>query len=203
MSNDEARAWLEERWPAAMPALERFVECLLAEADRQNLIAASTRETVWSRHIVDSAQLLRHSNRDGAWIDVGSGAGLPGLVLAILCEAPVTLIEPRKLRADFLRSTAAELRLRNVAIHQASAKQVATDEPASSISARAVANLTAVFEMTCHLANTSTIWVLPKGSSAHTEVAEAQRAWHGMFHVERSVVDPNSGIVVASGISRR
>src|SRR3546814_8074341 len=71
---------------------------LVAENAQQNLVAASTIPTLWTRHIADSAQLLAPDAREGEglWLDLGSGAGLPGLVVAILSDRPVALVESRK-----------------------------------------------------------------------------------------------------------
>ena len=92
--------------------LERYVGLLLAENERQNLVARSTVDEIWQRHIADSAQLVRFAPRiDSSWLDIGSGAGLPGMVVAILTKGLIVLAEPRKLRADFLCSAAAELGL--------------------------------------------------------------------------------------------
>src|SRR2546423_5668040 len=86
--------------------LSAYVELLKFEAKRQNLVSESSLEHIWERHIVDSAQLLRFEPYTGAtWLDVGSGAGLPGIVIACLAEGPVTLLEPRRLRSEFLRHT--------------------------------------------------------------------------------------------------
>ena len=99
-----------------MSRLAAYVDLLKDAAAQQNLISPSTLETVWERHILDSAQLLRLAAADRTWADIGSGAGLPGMVLAILSSTPITLIEPRRLRADFLVQTAETLRLANVSV---------------------------------------------------------------------------------------
>ena len=71
------------------------------------------------------------------------------------------------------------------------------------ITARAVASLQKTLEISSHLSTKNTVWALPKGRSARTELAEAQRAWQGVFHVEQSVTDPDSYIVVASGVGKK
>ena len=87
--------------------LEAYASLLKAESARQNLVSAATLDHLWERHILDSAQLVRFEPHSGAsWVDIGSGAGLPGIVVACLIEGPVTLIEPRRLRADFLHRAA-------------------------------------------------------------------------------------------------
>jgi 16S rRNA (guanine527-N7)-methyltransferase len=178
--------------------LEQYVALLREENARQNLVSASTLDHVWDRHIVDSAQLVRYEPRDGAsWVDVGSGAGLPGIVLACLVEGPVTLIEPRRLRADFLHKTAETLRLR-ATVHGTKAERV--EGRFDVITARAVASLAQLLKISAHLSTRKTVWALPKGRSALTELAEARRAWQGDFRVEPSVTDDDSYIVVGTEV---
>ena len=178
--------------------LEAYVERLKSENQRQNLVSASTLQHIWERHILDSAQLMRFEPRTGAsWVDVGSGAGLPGIVIACLAEGPVTLVEPRRLRAEFLRGVVAALSL-------PATVQCARIERISGrfdvITGRAVASLSKFIEMSQHLSTEKTQWVLPKGRGAQSELAEAQRAWQGMFHVEPSVTDADSRIIVGTGV---
>lgn len=185
----------------ALRKLEAYVTMLRAESARQNLVSASTLERIWDRHILDSAQLVRFGPFAGAsWVDVGSGAGLPGIVIACLVGGPVTLIEPRRLRADFLHRAADSLRLR-VDVVCARAERV--EGRFDVITARAVANLSRLLELSAHLSTGKTVWALPKGRSALAELSEAKRAWQGVFHVEQSVTDPDSAIVVATGVRKR
>lgn len=183
--------------------IELYTELLEAENQHQNLVSAATLDTLWDRHIADCAQLVRFEPAAGAsWLDIGSGAGLPGLIIALLVEGPVTLVEPRRLRADFLQRAAAALGLSpRVAIIQAKAERAAGRFDV--ITARAVAPLPRLLEISAHLSTGKTLWVLPKGRSALGEVADARRAWHGAFHVERSATDAESYIVVARKVRRR
>lgn len=203
MTEDDAKQWVAERHGAlAVDRLSRFVELVSTETTRQNLISASTVDRIWHRHIVDSAQLLTLiDDKNGRWADIGSGAGFPGIVIAVLRDAPMALIEPRRLRVDFLQAAVEQLSLGHVTIKQAKAQNV--DLTSSVISARAVASIAKLIDASHHLSTTETTWLLPKGLHARDEVAEAQRSWHGAFHVEHSITDPNSMIVVAQGISRR
>lgn len=202
MTEDEARAWIRDRYGVSRETrLAAFVDMLRDEAGRQNLIAPSTLEQVWARHIVDSAQLLAHAPDNGVWLDIGSGAGLPGLVVGLLRDAPAELVEPRKLRTDFLSRVAMELGLDNVAVRTDKIER--TKGAAAVISARAVAQLPDLFRIAAHRSTSSTVWVLPKGRNAQSEVAEARRKWHGSFHVEPSITAPDSLIVVAKGVRPR
>jgi 16S rRNA (guanine527-N7)-methyltransferase len=178
--------------------LDLYAELLRAEARRQNLISASTLDRIWDRHLLDSAQLVPFEPEGGAsWVDVGSGAGLPGIVIACLVDGPVTLIEPRRLRADFLHKCAESL---NLSVDVVCAKAERVEGCFDVITARAVARLTDFLKLSHHLSTTKTVWALPKGRGAQSELAEAERSWQGTFHVKRSVTDADSYIVVGTGV---
>jgi 16S rRNA (guanine527-N7)-methyltransferase len=178
--------------------LGAYVALLREESARQNLVSASTLDQVWHRHLLDSAQLARFEPYAGAsWVDIGSGAGLPGIVIACLVNGPVTLIEPRRLRSEFLHKVAESLRL-NVSVVYGKAERV--DGSFDVITARAVAPLEKLLRISQHLSTGKTVWALPKGRSAQKELVDARRSWQGSFHVERSVVDRESWIVVATGV---
>jgi 16S rRNA (guanine527-N7)-methyltransferase len=181
--------------------LEAYAALLREESGRQNLVSASTLDQLWDRHILDSAQLVRFEpHRGAAWADIGAGAGLPGIVIACLVDGPVTLIEPRRLRAEFLHKVAESLTL-NASIVSSKAERV--EGRYDVITARAVASLGKLLRISQHLSTGKTVWALPKGRSAQSELVEAQRAWQGAFRVEQSVTDPDSHIVVATGVRAR
>lgn len=202
-SADAARAWIGDAFaPTAgqWEQLERFVTMLIAENAQQNLIAASTVPTIWVRHIADSAQLLSIDTlgNEGLWIDLGSGPGLPGLVVAILSARPMLLVESRKRRCDFLRAVSAELGLGHVEVAEAPLERVAT-RPAATISARAFAPLDTLIDISARFSTESTCWLLPKGRNAVKELALLPEAWQRMFHVEQSRTDAESQILVGRG----
>ncbi|NUQ18688.1 MAG: 16S rRNA (guanine(527)-N(7))-methyltransferase RsmG [Sphingomonas sp.] len=181
--------------------LERYVDLLKEENGRQNLISASTFEQVWDRHILDSAQLVRYEPAPGAsWVDVGSGAGLPGIVIACLVQGPVTLVEPRRLRAEFLHKVCESLDLR---VSVVCAKAGRVDGSFDVITARAVANLRDVLKISAHLSTRKTVWALPKGRSGQAELAEASRTWQFEAREEPSCTDPQSTILVLTGVGAR
>ena len=182
--------------------LAHYKALLIAENERQNLISRATIDAFDQRHLIDSAQLLIHHPDPAAhWLDVGSGAGLPGIVLAILHPGKVTLVEPRRLRADFLQRVSDELGLANVTVEQKKIEQV-TAAP-SVITGRAVANVAKFFALTAHLANLSTRFVLPKGRKAAEELEAARKAWQGTYELVPSVTDADASILLASGVKRR
>ncbi|OYX52669.1 MAG: 16S rRNA (guanine(527)-N(7))-methyltransferase RsmG [Sphingomonas sp. 32-66-10] len=202
MTEDEARQWVRNRYDVPRETrLAAFVDLLRDEATRQNLVSPSTLDEIWARHVVDSAQLLDHVDVDGPWLDIGSGAGLPGIVLAILRDSTVELVEPRKLRTAFLQHCVDALSLANVTVHTAKVER--TTGRAAVITARAVGSLDTLFRIARHRADRSTIWVLPKGRNAQSEVEDAQLWWQGSFHVEPSVTAADSLIIVAKEVRPR
>ncbi|MCE7795082.1 16S rRNA (guanine(527)-N(7))-methyltransferase RsmG [Sphingobium sufflavum] len=210
MTEEEARGWLTVRgWldGEAGAKLERLAALLVAENERQNLVSASSIPQMWSRHIVDSAQLLTLAEErqagDGLWVDLGSGAGFPGLVIACLRQAPIVLVETRGLRVRYLESCIAALDLPHASVKQAKVERVGLNRRASIISARAFAALDSTFAMASHLCDGKTLWLLPKGRSAQLELESASQQWQAAFHVEQSVTDVDSAIVVATDVRRR
>ena len=177
-----------------------YVERLKAANASQNLIAASTLDTLWKRHILDSAQLVRYEPHAGAsWVDIGSGAGLPGIVIAALVQGPVTLVEPRRLRADFLQATVEALGLGGrVSIVRSKIENV--QGKFDIITARAVAPLGRFLGMAHHLAHNETVWALPKGKNANSELAEARRCWQCAVRSEASGTDPDAKLLVLSKV---
>lgn len=178
------------------------MEIVLEENRRQSLISTSTEAAIWERHVTDSFQLLRFPAPPGRWVDIGSGAGFPGLVVAIASSRDVTLVEPRRLRAEFLEWAARETQCSKVTVAQCRVEAVRHVRVAV-LSARAVAPLTRVFELACHLASEDTCWILPKGRNAAAELETARETWQGEFCVEKSLTDPDAGIVIARNVRRR
>lgn len=202
MTEDDARDWIGTRYPHTLPALERLLHLLRDEAGKQNLVASSTLATPWNRHIVDSAQLVPLSAEpDGTWLDIGTGAGFPGLVIAIVTGAPVLCVEPRARRVAWLAHLVDELALSTVTIAHSTLAHV-TPAPVATITARAVAALPKLLDIALPFATPTTRWLLPKGASARDEVDDAARQWQGVFHVEQSLTDPAAGIVVATDVRR-
>lgn len=201
MTEDEGKAWIAQRWNVSCETLGQFADLVISESARQNLISAATLPHIWERHILDSAQLVPLADDSSPWLDIGTGAGFPGMVVAILRKAPITLCEPRRMRAEFLADCADKLGLDHVTVAQAKVERLTGTF--GVISARAVANCSALIGSAQHLSTPETLWILPKGRTAIEEVATARRAWHGAFHMEQSLTDPEAKIVVAKGIRRR
>jgi 16S rRNA (guanine527-N7)-methyltransferase len=208
VTEDEARAWLRDTFDVSretFEALDRFVTLLRDEATQQNLIAASTLEQVWHRHIVDSAQLLPLAPIDTmTWADLGAGAGFPGLIVAALSRARVTLIESRRKRIIFLERAVACLGLEDRVEILGGRVESIRDRQFDVISARAFAPLDRLFPVALGLADPrKTHWLLPKGRGVRAELEAARGSWQGSFRVEPSITDPEAGILVAAHVRPR
>lgn len=210
MTEQEAQDWLRARgwWDGeAGDRLRQLAALVLEEADRQNLISASSRAELWGRHIVDSAQLLALPQlaglSGGHWVDLGTGAGFPGLVVACLRPEPMALVEVRPLRVAFLERAARALGLDHVQVIGSKVERATLAAPAQVISARAYAPLDRLLASAHHLADENTVWLLPKGRNGEKELAIARTGWQAVFHVEQSLTDPDSVIITARGVSPR
>lgn len=181
--------------------LREFTRLLLEANNSQNLIARSSEEDIWNRHILDSAQLLRFARAGCAWTDIGTGAGLPGIVLAILDPGPKRLIEPRRRRVEFLAKVISDLSLDHVQLIHGKASLAAGKSEV--VTARAVASPDALLQMSAHLGDNSTLTVLPRGRNAHSELAALRKTWQGDFRLVPSLTSSDASILVAREVRRK
>lgn len=154
-----------------------FVDLVLRWTDRINLIARADRDLIWDRHVLDAAQLqplIPSTTTMG--IDLGSGGGFPGIVLAVLTGLTFHLIEADQRKAAFLReaarATAAAVQVHAMRIEQAQLP------PAELVTARALAPLPRLLPMVVRFVAPDGVALLPKGRGATAELTEAAREWH-------------------------
>jgi 16S rRNA (guanine527-N7)-methyltransferase len=203
----EARAWLEalpECDEVVRERLEMLAAMLAEENGRQNLVAAASIAQIWQRHIADSAQLLRFVPRETSspWLDLGTGAGFPGLVIAALRpEAEVLMVESRARRVEWLERARIALGLDRARVLGMKLEAV-PDRKVSVISARAFAPLPRLLELSARFSTSETLWLLPKGRSAQQEL-DAESQFRHMFHVKPSLSDPEAGIIVGHMLGRK
>jgi 16S rRNA (guanine527-N7)-methyltransferase len=203
-SEAAASAWLRDVLGidgVAMARLARLATMLCDENQRQNLVSRGSLEAVWQRHIVDSAQLLHVSRGTaavgrGAWLDLGTGAGFPGLVIAALQpDRRVILVDSRRLRTEWLLRVASALELPNVEVVLSRVEDLPSRAHAV-ISARAFAPLPRLLALSARFSTPQTLWLLPKGAKARHELQELGDEWAHTFHVEQSLTDSAAGVLV-------
>jgi 16S rRNA (guanine527-N7)-methyltransferase len=182
---------------------ERF-RALLVEANRHmNLVGESTLADFWGRHFMDSAQLLVLAPSAKTWADLGSGAGLPGLVLAILLKgnpgARIHLVESVAKRCRFLTEVVTALGL-PAEVHHGRAENLALD--VEVVTARACAPLTRLLGFAKPSLRRRTKGLFLKGAAVDSEVAEARKSWRFASEVHHSLSDPRGRIVEVTELVR-
>ncbi|WP_411957279.1 16S rRNA (guanine(527)-N(7))-methyltransferase RsmG [Paracoccus homiensis] len=184
--------------------LDAYQDLIRKWNPRINLVAPSTLDDLKGRHIDDCLQLAAQvSTVSGSWVDIGSGGGFPGIVLAIALadqDLSITLIESDQRKSTFLRTAIRELDLKNAQVLTARIER-ATRQNADYLSARALAPLPRLMPyLTRHLGANGQAWLM-KGQRWQDEVDEARQAW--AFDVEsyESVTQPGAAILKISGVT--
>lgn len=169
-----------------------------------NLVASSSLADIERRHVADSLQLLALAP-SGQWIDIGSGGGFPGLVIAAADpHRPMTLIESDSRKCAFLAHAAAAMAVSVEVRHgRAEAELASSNHAAAVVSARAVAPLDRLLLYAQPLLARGAVGLFPKGRSFATELTTAQEHWH--FHVDviESRTDSDSRVLRITGFEGR
>ena len=177
---------------------------------RINLVGPATLEDFWSRHAADSAQLLALAKDRRVWLDLGSGGGFPGLVVAIMLTETgghVHLVESDGRKAAFLRTVIREVGA-PASVHNQRAEGLADSEEVfladvQAISARAVAPLPELLELVAPFFNSSTIALLHKGAGWQDELTRAEQCWNIDAEVHPSRTHDAARILHLRHLSRR
>ena len=173
-----------------------------------NLVAKSTLSDVWNRHIIDSAQVYFAASDEPAsnWTDIGSGGGLPGIVVATLAQeggqqTNVTMVESDKRKSVFLRTAIRELGLSSAKV--VNERIESAQIPISDIvSARALAPLTDLFTLSLGFSDQNTTFLFQKGKNWVSEIEIAQNHWSFDYDAIKSETDSNAVILKIRGLSR-
>jgi 16S rRNA (guanine527-N7)-methyltransferase len=188
--------------------LDRFVTLLLAWQRTTNLIAESTVPCLWTRHIADSLQLIDLAPGTRIWIDIGSGGGFPGLVIACALaeerDALVHLVEGNAKKGAFLREAQRELGI-PAKVHPERAETFTPKFAghADVVCARALSPLNPLLDLSFPLLDkTGALALFPKGRSAQVELAQASKFWKMRAKVLASRTDPAGRIIVIRGLER-
>lgn len=189
----------------ALNDLQSFYEMLARQNEVMNLVGPATLPDYWSRHVLDSAQLLNHRPDARTWADLGAGAGFPGLVLAILLkhsegESPcVYLVESLAKRCRFLQEVVETLALPAQVINdRAENVRLKVDV----VTARAVAPMTKLLGFAENFMRAGAEGWFLKGENVESELAEAGKSWRFDVTIEASISDPRGRVIHVEGLRR-
>ena len=191
-------------FPVSRETLARFeayAELLTRWSARINLVGRDTLADLWRRHMLDSAQLRAFvATASQSLIDLGSGAGFPGLVLAILDVAGVELVEADSRKAAFLREAARVVEV-EVTIRPC---RLATVPPhaVDVVTARALAPLDRLLDLAQPFIGPDTVCLVPKGERAEQELTLARKRWTMNSSMHDSIADPRGVILRLHGVAR-
>jgi len=178
--------------------------CLIKSWQKKfNLVGASTLESIWERHIIDSAQLYNLLPRVQAGkvlCDIGSGAGFPGMVLAIMGRKDLVLCESNKKKCIFLEEVKHKTNS-NVIIANIRAESLPL-RTASAVIARAVSSLSALLEMSLPLLSNKGICIFPKGINWKKELLFAQKRFHIDYKLVNSITSKESNIIIIKNFEK-
>ena len=186
--------------------LQQFADLVRKWTPKINLISPATIPELWERHIVDSAQIYRFAPESyKKWVDIGSGGGFPGIVMAIIAktqqpDASFVLIESDQRKATFLRTAARELNLRVTVL--AERIENAAVQGADVVSARALSTLSTLLPLIERHINSDGQAILHKGKKAGEEIADARQNWRFDLEEFSSLTDLGGQILIVKGISR-
>ena len=181
--------------------LKRYVELLLKWQRAINLIGPNTAQNIWCRHILDSGQLMAHlPTTSGPVVDIGSGAGLPGMVLAIMGVPDVHLIDSDSRKCAFLHE-ASRVTGTAVQIHNSRVETVEI-APAAIVTARAVAPLKRLIELTQSVSKQNTVFFFFKGKDVKNELTEIKKNWNMSLDVIPSYSSTEGVILRMESLTR-
>ena len=181
--------------------LEVYVGLLLKWQRAINLIGPGTVADVWGRHVLDCGQLMRYIPRDKApVVDIGSGAGLPGLVLAIMGVPNVKLVESNSRKCNFLRE-AARMTKAPVEIVESRVDHL-QNMVAGVVTARALAPLSKLIELSQSVTSPNTIYLFLKGKDLKNELTHLNNNWRLNWEVHPSLTNPDGSILKMESVAR-
>ncbi len=185
-----------------MEQLEQYAQLLTKWNKAINLVSPATIVELWERHIWDSYQLLDLIPADATIADIGSGGGLPGLIVAIARpETSITLIERDQRKCAFLVQAALTLSLKHVTVENKDIKNIESRH--GLVMGRALASLDVLCELSYPLLLNNTICLFPKGENFATEIAEAEKRWAFTHTVTPSKTHDSACIISISKLKPR
>lgn len=190
--------------------LTEYVEILKKWQRKINLISNNTLEAIWGRHIEDSLQIIKYVPREtSAIIDIGSGAGLPGIPVAIVTGLPAWLVESDRKKCSFMEEASRNCQTSNIKIicERIEKAAINANNHKITITARALAELRILLHLINILKNNNKLDIcnllLPKGQTSDKEIEEALLEWDFEYIKHNSITESNSSILEIKNLRRK
>ena len=184
--------------------LEAFADLVRKWNPKINLVSKNSLDDLWQRHILDSVQVFELAEGEGHWVDLGSGGGFPGIVVAILNQEAqtfqVTMVESDQRKCAFLRTAIRELSL--TALVKTERIEQLDGLEADILSARALADLTQLLDFTELHLNPDGIVLFPKGQNWQSEDSDAKKVWTYALEAIESKTNPAAATLKIKDIAR-
>jgi 16S rRNA (guanine527-N7)-methyltransferase len=184
--------------------LAAFAELVRKWNPKINLVSKNSLDDLWQRHILDSVQVFELAEGEGHWVDLGSGGGFPGIVVAILNQEAqtfqVTMVESDQRKCAFLRTAIRELGL--TALVKTERIEQLDGLGADILSARALADLTQLLDFTELHLNSDGTALFPKGQNWRSEDSDAKQVWSYALEAVESKTNPTAAILKIKDITR-
>lgn len=181
--------------------LRAFEELVRKWTQRINLVSRADANAIWERHIVDSVQVFDLAPDSGDWLDIGSGGGFPGIIVAILSDGrDLTLMESDKRKCTFLRTAIRELDLTATVLTERI--EEAPPQCADVLSARALTDLSGLLAFAERHLAPGGVALFPKGQRWQDEVAKAQEKWGFQYEAIPSITNPAASVLKIKEIAR-
>lgn len=183
----------------AVEKIEKYIFLLTKWNETVNLISKKDLNIIWNRHILDSAQLFSKLSITNEIVDIGSGNGMPAIILAIMGVKKITLIETRQKRCIFLQHIIASLKLNNAFVVNDRVENLTIE--ADVITTRAFKNLKDTFEL-CKNIKVKEKFLLLKGARIEGEILEAKKCWSFLYAKTPSIMEENSYILEITNLEK-
>lgn len=182
--------------------LDRYAELLEEWNQKFNLVSSSTMPHVWKRHFLDSAQLAKFIPEKTTHIaDFGSGAGFPGLVLAMMSGAQVHLIESTGKKVVFLRHVIEELGLKTM-VHQCRIEEIKDLKP-DLVTSRALGSLSDLFKYCSRFLHPDLVCLFLKGKNVDSELTESEKNWTFRYKKTPSQSDDSGSVLIIRNLQHK
>ncbi|MEM0899365.1 MAG: 16S rRNA (guanine(527)-N(7))-methyltransferase RsmG [Pseudomonadota bacterium] len=209
-ASDDQFATARDIYPVSRETFDRlntYAYQLTRWSKAINLIGASTEADLWDRHILDSLQLLQIAGPAKKWVDLGSGAGLPGMVIACaladVTGSTVSLVESNAKKTAFLRSmrpaVAPQTEIHTMRVED----YIRTTNTPEIVTARALASLSQLFQWVSPWLNQKPLLILPKGRGYEKELSDTDANWSYDLTVHQSRIDPESVVLKIGNLKPR